>query len=274
MFAGTSTTAPSPPTGRDLLEEARRDHLRASEFDHLMPLALANAIDLLGPAYDAIVVDEGQDFGDDFWLPTEMLLKDLENGLLYVFLDENQDIYRRSAAIPVAGEPMVLDQNCRNTGAVHRAAYRHYRGAAMIASPIEGTAVTAVTAKGLEPQGKSVGALLIRLLVEEQIPAHDIGVLICDGASKAQCERALASLPLPKSVRLGRLEDYGPNVITVDTVARFKGLEREVVILWAFDGADPLRDRETLYVGMSRAKAVLYLCGSKEAFARIAEAGQ
>jgi hypothetical protein len=261
-------------TGRDLLEEARRDHPRASEFDHLMPLALANAVDLLGPAYDAIVVDEGQDFGDEFWLPTEMLLKDLENGLLYVFLDENQDIYRRSASIPVKGEPMVLDQNCRNTGAVHRAAYRHYRGAAMIASPIEGTAVAAVTANGLESQAKSVGALLTRLLVEEQIPAHDIGVLICDGASKAQCERALASLPLPKTVRLGRLEDYGPNIVTVDTVARFKGLEREVVILWAFDSADPVSDREMLYVGMSRAKAVLYLCGSREACARVAEAGQ
>ena len=83
-------------TGRDLLSEARRDYPRSSEFDQLMPLALANAIDLLGPAYDAVVVDEGQDFGDDFWLPTEMLLKDLENGLLYVFLDENQDIYHRS----------------------------------------------------------------------------------------------------------------------------------------------------------------------------------
>ena len=175
--------------------------------------------------------------------------------------------------IPIIGEPMVLEQNCRNTGAVHRVAYRHYRGAAMIASPIEGTAVAAVTANGLEPQAKSVGALLTRLLVEEQIPAHDIAVLICDGASKAKCEGALASLHLPKTVRLRRLEDYGPNVVTVDTVARFKGLEREVVILWAFDGADPERDRETLYVGMSRAKAALYLCGSKESCARIAEAG-
>ena len=55
-----------------------------------MPLALANAIRLLGPTYDAIVVDEAQDFGDEFWLPTEMLLKDLENGMLYVFLDETK----------------------------------------------------------------------------------------------------------------------------------------------------------------------------------------
>ena len=37
-------------TGRDLLAEARRDFPHASEFDHVMPLALANAIDLLGPS--------------------------------------------------------------------------------------------------------------------------------------------------------------------------------------------------------------------------------
>ncbi len=251
--------------GRDLLAEARRDYPRANEFDHLMPLALANAIDLLGPDYDAVVVDEAQDFGDDFWLPTEMLLKDLENGLLYVFLDENQDIYRRSAGIPIPGEPMVLDQNCRNTGAVHRMAYRHYRGTAVTASPIEGVEVTALFANGTDSQAKSIGALLTRLIVDERLSAHDIGVLICDGVMKELHERALQALPLPKPVKFGRLEDYGPNVVTVDTVARFKGLEREVVILWGLDNADLERDRETLYVGMSRAKSALYICGSRDA---------
>lgn len=250
-------------TGRDLLAEVRRDHPRANEFDHLMPLALANAVDLLGPAYDAVVVDEAQDFGDDFWLPTEMLLNDLESGLLYVFLDENQDIYRRPANIPIIGEPMVLDQNCRNTGAIHRVAYRHYRGAMVTASPIEGVEVATLNANGVEQQAKSIGALLTRLLVDERIAAHGIGVLICDRASRDAHERALKALPLPKPIRFGRLEDYGPDVVTVDTVARFKGLERDVVILWGFDEADAERDRETLYVGMSRAKAALYLCGSR-----------
>jgi hypothetical protein len=256
-------------SGRDLLEEARRDHPRASDFDHLMPLALANAIDMLGPCYDAIIVDEGQDFGDDFWLPTEMLLNDLENGLLYVFLDENQDIYRRSAAIPIGSEPLVLDQNCRNTGAVHRAAYRHYRGIETIPSPIEGVAVATIEAHGTEQQGRSIGSLLTRLLVDERIPAHEVAVLICNGALKDVAERTLQALTLPKPARFGRLEDYSEGVVTVDTVARFKGLEREVIILWGLDGSDLSRDRETLYVGMSRAKAVLYLCGTRETCATL-----
>jgi hypothetical protein len=259
--------------GRDLLEEARRDHPRANEFDHLMPFALANAVDLLGPMYDAIVIDEGQDFLDDFWLPIEMLLNDLDQGLLYVFLDENQDIYRRSANIPIMGEPMVLDQNCRNTKAIHRAAYRHYRGIAVTASSIEGVEVKLVAANGIESQAKSIGALLTRLIVEERVPAHEIAVLICDSAARGKYERALQALPLPRPARLGRLEDYGPNVVIIDTVARFKGLERDIVVLCGFDGADPERDRETLYVGMSRAKAALYLCGTRESCSRLADTG-
>jgi superfamily I DNA and RNA helicase len=65
------------------------------------------------------------------------------------------------------------------------------------------------------------------------------------------------------------VEDFGPGRLTVDTVARFKGLERAVVILWAFDSCDVSVDRETLYVGMSRAKSVLYICGSREACDRV-----
>jgi hypothetical protein len=45
-----------------------------------MPIALANSIDALGPVFEAIVVDEGQDFGDEFWMPIEMLLTSLDQG--------------------------------------------------------------------------------------------------------------------------------------------------------------------------------------------------
>lgn len=258
--------------GRDLLAEARLDHRGANEFDNLMPIALANAIDLFGPAYDAIVVDEGQDFGDDFWMPIEMLLTRLDDAMLYVFLDENQDIYRRSAQIPISGEPMMLDVNCRNTGAIHRAAYAHYRGTEVEPSAIAGVDVETLFANGIERQALSIGALIVRLVAEEGIAPHDIAVLICDPGQRAEGERALKRTPLPAGTAFGRLEDYRTGVVTVDTVARFKGLERPVIILWAFETCTPQKDRETLYVGMSRAKSALYLCGSREACGRITAA--
>lgn len=245
--------------GRDYLSEAKRDYPRADEFSQLMPLALANAIDALGPAYDAIVVDEGQDFADEFWMPIEMLLTSLDRGVLYVFLDENQDIYRRSADIPVSGEPMVLDRNCRNTDAIHQAAYRHYRGMAVMPPDIEGISVDTLRATGIKSQAQSMVALATRLIVEEKIAPHEIAILMCDGRERDNIEAILASSPIPKPAKFGRIEDYGMNALTVDTVARFKGLERDTIILCAFDSCSAEQDRETLYVGMSRAKSLLYL---------------
>lgn len=259
----------SKATGRDLLAEARTDIRGGDEFDQIMPMALALAVDALGPRYDAIVVDEAQDFGDEYWLPIEMLLSRPDEAMLYVFLDENQDIYKRSASIPVSGEPMVLDRNCRNTDAIHAAAYGHYRGAVVEAPGIAGVAVECLIAPDMERQAKAVGALLTKLVISEGVAPHEIAILLCDPSDRQARERVLKSLPLPAAITLGRVENFGPGGLTVDTVARFKGLERAVVVLWAFDNCDVERTRETLYVGISRAKSVLYLCGSRDACTRV-----
>jgi hypothetical protein len=255
--------------GRDLLSDARNSMPGADEFHQQMPLALANAVDALGPRYDAIVVDEAQDFGDEYWLPLEMMLTKPDESMLYVFLDENQDIYRRSSNIPVPGEPMVLDRNCRNTDAIHSAAYRHYRGAPVEPPQISGVAVECLVAADLAAQAKAIGGVVTRLITDEAVVPHDIAILLCDPSDRLERERALQNLPLPKTAKLGRIEDFEKERLTVDTVARFKGLERGVIILWAFDSPNLSADRETFYVGMSRAKSVLYLCGTRTACDRL-----
>ena len=202
-------------------------------------------------------------------MPIELLLSDHENALLYVFLDENQDIYGRSAAIPIAGEPMLLDKNCRNTNRIHDAAYRYYRGAVMEAPAITGVDVELLTATGVGKQAQAICALITRLVMEEKIKPQEIAVLLCDPRKREQSEQALSAHPIPASTKWGRLEAYGVGSITVDTVAKFKGLERPVIILWALDESDTDKDRETLYVGMSRAKSLLYICGERAACERI-----
>ncbi|MBY3297640.1 AAA family ATPase [Rhizobium laguerreae] len=255
--------------GRDLIAEARRDYPGLNEYDYHQPIALAYAIDLFGPHYDAIVVDEAQDFGDEFWMPIELLLSDHEKALLYVFLDENQDIYRRSAAIPIPGEPMMLDKNCRNTNRIHDAAYRYYKGAVIEAPAIDGVDVELLPATGIDKQAQAIASMVTRLVSEEQVKAHDIALLLCNPLKRELSERALTTNSIPASAKWGRLEAYGAGSITVDTVARFKGLERPIIILWALDDSDPIKDRETLYVGMSRAKSLLFLCGDRAACERL-----
>ena len=67
--------------------------------------------------YDAIVVDEGQDFADFWWIGLEKIYRDSNaKRLLTVFLDPKQCIYLDRPMLPadLAG-PFQLPMNCRNT---------------------------------------------------------------------------------------------------------------------------------------------------------------
>jgi hypothetical protein len=58
-------------------------------FETVMPNAMLEAIDTLGPQFDAIIVDEGQDFKENWWLPLISLLRDQDQGILFAFFDES-----------------------------------------------------------------------------------------------------------------------------------------------------------------------------------------
>jgi superfamily I DNA/RNA helicase len=55
---------------------------------------LLRAIPSFGKRYDAIIVDEGQDFRDHWWIPLEDLFADAHRGVFYIFLDPGQNIYQ------------------------------------------------------------------------------------------------------------------------------------------------------------------------------------
>ena len=65
--------------------------------------------------YDAIVVDEGQDFLPDWWPCLDEALRRNREGMLYAFYDFSQNIY--GGGPPGALEVMEtrLVDNCRNT---------------------------------------------------------------------------------------------------------------------------------------------------------------
>ena len=55
---------------------------------------LINAVELRPDlTYDAIVVDEGQDFPNTWWLALEACLSARQNSIFYVFYDDNQRVY-------------------------------------------------------------------------------------------------------------------------------------------------------------------------------------
>ena len=68
-----------------------------------------------GQRFDAVVVDEAQDFADSWWPALLAALKDDETGGVYVFGDEGQRVFARQGRPPVALVPIALDENMRNT---------------------------------------------------------------------------------------------------------------------------------------------------------------
>ncbi len=68
-----------------------------------------------GHRFDSFIVDEAQDFADNWWTPLLRAMKDEETGGLYVYSDENQRIFARFGQPPVPLVPLVLDHNLRNT---------------------------------------------------------------------------------------------------------------------------------------------------------------
>src|SRR5687768_553878 len=64
--------------------------------------------------FDAIVIDEGQDFAQSWWDAVIAALRDPENGLLYVFSDEGQRIFARQGRPTVELMPIPLNENLRN----------------------------------------------------------------------------------------------------------------------------------------------------------------
>jgi hypothetical protein len=253
----------SKESGRNLIEEAKGSYPGMDLWDHHYPIALAYALEILDDRYDAVVVDEGQDFGEEFWFPIEILLTDSNNSPLYIFYDENQNVYTRASTFPTDVAPITLTVNCRNTRQIHKAAYHFYSGAHIDAPSIDGEKIQTLEVTSTDKQAKKIYELITRLITVEKIPASSITILIADRIRRNDYQDALDGFKLPSGSYWGGVDDHSDSNVKVETVARFKGLESDILILWGLDELPESEKRETLYVGMSRAKSLLYICGSK-----------
>jgi hypothetical protein len=225
--------------------------LPSSYFSEQLPEALSEAARRLGPQFDAIIVDEGQDFEEVWWLPLVELLRDPEHGVLYVFFDDHQDIYGGSRSWPIQGEPFRLHINCRNTRAIHRLLCSTLQdGASQLDCP--GPPGREPERIQLEEPSRERDALrkaLHRLVQEEGVPPRDIVVLTPRGQRRSSWRHR---------DRLGNLTlvwgmSPGPGQVQVSTIHSFKGLERPVVIMSELEHLYPAHARDLLYVGRSRA---------------------
>jgi AAA domain/Nuclease-related domain/UvrD-like helicase C-terminal domain len=255
-------------TAKDFLVDAVAAYPAADRFKLQLPFALALAVEATEFRYDAIIVDEAQDFGAEFWLGLDTLLANEKESWLYVFYDHNQAIYANAPMPPIDDAPFILTTNCRNTSIIHAAAYKYYSGPETDAPVISGAAMEVMAISNEAKRVAWIQTLVCKLISEEGVSPTDIAVLVVQGGSQALCN-ALATRPLPRGASWGIRQHRLDGSVVIDTVSRFKGLEAAIVVLCNFEDVDIRVDCELCYVGLSRAKSRIYLVGGAAAIETI-----
>jgi len=225
------------------------EELGSRYYEHDLPEALAQAASRLGPRYDAIVVDEAQDFREWWWPALLSLHADPDDGTLFVFADDSQNLYGGSLPIPEEAWLGPISRNLRNTRPIGEFVSVFYSGPEEpIAKGPDGDPVEILGYRDDEELAHLVAVVLRNLVEVEGVPLEDIALLTPSGTEKSR----LRSRGSVDGFRMS--EAVEPDTLLATSVHSFKGLERPVVIL-AELGDKHLEDLDRyLYVGGSRAR--------------------
>lgn len=235
--------------GLELPPDNRRDQ---NFFDNVLPGLLIDAVTARPDLkWRNIIVDEGQDFLESWWIAIDAAL--LPGGSLRVFSDANQRVYARQA-VPAADlqlVPIRLVRNLRNTKSIHAAAVVHYEGPEIIAEGPDGLAVNWIEADATDALIKAAYNEVRRLVYQEEVATGEITVLL-PNSEWVEHFRVEASR---SQLEFTNCADLSSDRIVVDTLRRFKGLERPATILVV--GEADLARAELAYVGLSRPRFYL-----------------
>jgi hypothetical protein len=254
-------------------------------WEETLPQALDKAAQTIGGRYHAIIVDEGQDF-EKAWLESlPFLLVDNWDDIFYVFHDPSQALYRPDVTDTLGLESSFIPDNCRNPGPVHDLAARFYTGTETITALREsGRQPELIAAEDDRQTIEAVRQTLHRLVHDERVLPDQIAILTGGSLSTSAVwhqstygNEVLWNGSYDETGRtLGLAPELQPeqpaDVVLFDSIRRFKGLEREVVILVELRADDPRLD-QFLYVGMTRALNHLVVIAPAAVMSRIRAGG-
>lgn len=209
--------------------------------------------------YDAMLVDEGQDFRSTWWIATLSLLKS-DNAPCYIFYDPEQNIYKTELDLPQLAGRFGLRQNCRNTQQIARSCQllqeskRDWQTHGPEGRPpqIEVAADPQAALKLIQRH--------LRELVGNLTPGA-VAVLSPYSRSKSVCVEMDTVTTDLASWRRGEAPLFS-------TIRSFKGLEASAILLVDVPEFDEKAATKTdVYVALTRAKSELRIITSNPALA-------
>lgn len=217
--------------------------------------------------YDAIIVDEGQDINEDEAFVIKMLLKDEKKSTLYIFLDENQNLFdvNFKDVFDVEERPYVLRYNIRNTGEIYDYAIKETNlGKDTIANSLLGVKPEIHECKNSSQAITNVANIVNKLVQKEYVKPESI-VILSDkpyNQSAMKDETRIGNLKISWNVD----EEAGKDDIKFRTVAEFKGLEADIIIYLTHTYKGQPNDekvRKNNYVGYTRPRYYLYIVNTR-----------
>jgi len=209
--------------------------------------------------FDGIVIDEGQDFCEEWFLCLEAVLK--ENGYFYIFADPNQNIFGVNEQVlmkyPVSKHRLTV--NLRNTERINN---------------LMGDLIGKKT-----PRVKLFGGLPVAnfawsdLDEEKRIVKKEIGRLVSQGLRPERItilsphrigNSSLAGMDRIHEWPLIDFRETGKYGIKFATIRSFKGLEADVALLIGVEEGSAVCTIEDIYVGSSRARYLLDIFHHKD----------
>jgi superfamily I DNA/RNA helicase len=160
--------------------------------------------------------------------------------------------------------PISLARNLRNSRTIHELATRVGGRAPGTCEGTEGRPVEFITAEDPQAVKHELSRLLHRLIRDEGVAPEDVAIL----TARTKSRSSLAGEERVGAFRIAPDVAPGDNAVLYETISRFKGLERPVVIL--IDVGAMLERQPTLgYVGITRATSHLVIIDSAAALARL-----
>ena len=248
------------------------------------PVQVAAMVDVRShsdDSYDTLIVDEGQDLinGEDLGTLDRLLAGGLDGGRWRIFYDVNNqsglvgsfDEAAFSLLLDTGPTELELPDNCRNTRRIIDRT-RLVTGADVgVTTAGEGPAVKF----WFHPDRKETARALeehLDELVGQGVPTSDMAILT--GTDPADSAASLLSAkwrsrlaPLDTTTALVAQEGH----VVLARIADFKGLERPFVAVVDIDRLDAALDVAQVYVGMTRARAGLWISVDERLRERVSE---
>jgi superfamily I DNA/RNA helicase len=227
-----------------------------------VPVKLEECLLYYNDKYDAIIIDEAQDF-KELWFELIFSLGTKEVSK-HVFMDEMQDIFGHFTKIP-SEETFIkynLPENCRNTKTIVK--YLSEVISKDIKTFPNSPEGEAIVLKSFNNQIEQQKFLLdeIKSLTREQGISNDQILILLNSPKAESC--------LVDTIKAGKLEikaldnkgRFQRDAINYTTINTFKGLEADIVFIVDADKILLKHKHEKLYTQASRAKHKLYVLSS------------